>query len=317
MKHMWRRIEQFLRRKALAAAFGVFGVIAVSLACLPLAAQQQATMKQPAAEPQEQPGGKSFASPEDAAAALYAAARRNDEDMLLMILGPGAKDVIRWSDDPAVRKAHREEFVQKYDQMHRLVKEPDDTVALYVGAENWPMPIPLVEYKGAWYFDAELGKQEIMYRRIGRNEVEALEVCHVLVDAEKEYFAAAHQYTAKFVSTSGTHDGLYWNAASGSAKSPIGPYLAHAGLSGSDGGSVEPFHGYYYRILAGNQGEQGKMTSGFAIVASPAEYRSSGVMTFVMDQNGDAYEKDLGPATDKLAKQISTFNPDSTWKKVE
>jgi len=314
---MWRSIEQFLRRWAVAAFFAVFGAMAVSLACIPADAQSQATMKQSAAQPQEQPGGKSFASPEDAAAALYAAARRNDEDMLLMILGPGAKDVIRWSDDPAVRKAHREEFAQKYDQMHRLVKEPDDTVALYVGAENWPMPIPLVEYKGAWYFDAQLGKQEIMYRRIGRNEVEALEVCHALVDAEKEYFGEAHQYTAKFVSTSGTHDGLYWNAAGGSAKSPIGPYLAHAGVSGSDGGSLEPFHGYYYRILAGSQAEQGKMTGGFAIVAFPADYRSSGVMTFLMNQNGDAYEKDLGPQTNTLAKQISSFNPDSTWKKVE
>ena len=317
MKLMWRSTEQFIRRKALAVVFAVLGAIAASLACLPVGAQSQAAMKQPASELQEQSRGKSFASPEDAAAALYAAARRNDEDMLLMILGPGAKDVIRWSDDPAVRKAHREEFAQKYDQMHRLVKEPDDTVALYVGAENWPMPIPLVEYKGAWYFDAELGKQEIMYRRIGRNEVEALEVCHALVDAEKEYFGEAHQYTAKFVSTSGTHDGLYWSAAGGSAKSPIGPYLAHAGVSGSDGGSLEPFHGYYYRILAGSQAEQGKMTGGFAIVAFPADYRSSGVMTFLMNQNGDAYEKDLGPQTNTLAKQISSFNPDSTWKKVE
>jgi hypothetical protein len=312
---MSRSVEQFFRREAL--AFVVFSVIAVTLACLPVSAQHT-TMKQ--SEASEPPQGKSFASPEAAAAALYAAARKNDEDELLVILGPDAKDIVRWNNDPAVRKARREQFVQKYDQMHRLVKEPDDTVALYVGSENWPVPIPLVEYKGAWYFDAELGKQEILYRRIGRNEVEALEVCHVLVDAEKEYFSSAHEYTAKFVSTKGTHDGLYWND---SAKSPIGVYLAHASVDESGGENGEPFYGYYYRIVAfqgpsaAGGAEHGKMSGGFAIVAFPAEYRSSGVMTFLINQNGDAYEKDLGPTTDRLARQISAFNPDSTWKKVE
>lgn len=312
---MSRSTEQFLRRKAV--AFTVFSVIAMTVAFLPAGAQQP-TMKP--AEPSTAVEGKSFASPEAAAAALYAAARRNDEAELLAILGPGAKEIIHWNDDPAVRQARREEFVRKYDQMHRLVKEPDDTVALYVGAENWPVPIPLVEHKGAWYFDAELGKQEILYRRIGRNEVEALEVCHALVDAEKEYYASAHEYTARFVSTKGTHDGLYWD---GSTNSPIGPYLAHAGVSEFNGENREPFHGYYYRIVirqgpsAAGGVEHGKMSGGFAIVAFPAEYRSSGVMTFLMDQNGDAYEKDLGPTTDRLARQIIAFNPGSSWQKVE
>lgn len=305
--------KQFLRPKTVALV--AFAVIATALAGLPAGAQQTAAN---AAEPSKAPEGKSFATPEAAVAALYAAARRNDENELLAILGPGAKEIIHWSDDPAVRQARREEFVRKYDQMHRLVKEPDDTVALYVGAENWPAPIPLVEYKGTWYFDARLGMLEIMYRRIGRNEVEALEVCDVLVEAEKEYFASAHAYTAKFVSTKGTHDGLYWSATDGSTKSLIGPYLAHAGVSDSDGENHQPFHGYYYRIVTiqGSGAPVGKMT-GFAIVAYPAEYRSSGVMTFLMDQNGDAYEKDLGATTHSLAKQISAFNPDSTWKKVQ
>ena len=303
---MSRSMEQFHRNRAI--FFAIFSVILMILACLPVGAQQ--TTKP--AEPSKPPGGKSFASPEAAAAAVYAAARRNDEAELLAILGPGAKEIIHWNDDPAVRQARREEFVKRYDQMHRLVREPDDTVALYVGAENWPAPIPLVEYKGAWYFDAELGKQEILYRRIGRNEVEALEVCHALVDAEKEYFASAHEYTAKFVSTKGTHDGLYWSATDGRTKSLIGPYLAHAGVSGPEDENNKPFHGYYYRIVTLQS-----PTSGFAVLAFPAEYRSSGVMTFLMDQNGDAYEKDLGAATHRLARQISAFNPDSTWKKVQ
>lgn len=310
---MSRSTKQLLRTKTVAMV--AFAVIATALASLPAGAQQTAAK---AAEASKAPEGKSFATPEAAAAALYAAARRNDEAGLLVILGPGAKEIVYWNDDPAVRQARREEFARKYDQMHRLVKEPDDTVALYVGAENWPVPLPLVEYKGAWYFDAELGKQEMLYRRIGRNEVEALEVCHALVDAEQEYFASAHEYTAKFVSTKGTHDGLYWSATDSSTKSLIGPYLAHAGVRGSEDENNKPFHGYYYRIVTiqGSGAPAGKMT-GFAIVAYPAEYRSSGVMTFLMDQNGDAYEKDLGAATHSLAKQISAFNPDSTWKKVQ
>lgn len=310
---MSRSIKQSLRRQALPAVLVVSSVIAMTLACLPVDAQQAAA-KQASTQPSQPPGGRSFASPEDAVAALYASALRNDENELLAILGPGAKEVIHWNDDPAVRQARREEFVRKYDQMHRLVKEPDDTVALYVGAENWPAPIPLVEYKGAWYFDARLGKLEILYRRIGRNEIEALEVCHTLVDAEKEYFASAHHYTAKFVSTREARDGLYWV---GSAKSPIGPYLAHAGVSDSGGGNHQAFHGYYYRVLALPGAQDGKTTGGFAVVAFPAEYRTSGVMTFLMDQNGNAYQKDLGPPTNKVARAVKAFNPDSSWKKVE
>jgi hypothetical protein len=315
---MSRSIQQSFRRGAF-TAFAVFSAIAITLACLPVGAQQ-ATTQQASIALSEQPQGKSFASPEDAAAALYAAASSNEEGELLEIFGPGATAMIQWTNDPEARRVRREEFAQNYNQMHRLVSEPDGTVALYVGADNWPLPIPLVQYKGAWYFDAALGEKEILYRRIGRNEVEALEVCHALVDAEKQYFASAHEYTAKFVSDGKTRDGLYWSAAD-STESPIGPFLAHAGVS------QEPFHGYYYRILtlqgsgapggARNYIENGKMTGGFAILAFPAGYRSSGVMTFLMDQNGDAFEKDLGQTTDSLAGQISTYNPDSTWKKVE
>jgi hypothetical protein len=313
-----RSIEAGFRNYIL-TGLAVFFAVGMALAC-PLAnaqTAQQSDEKVPPVQITEQPQGKSFHTPGAAAAALYAAACRNDEKDLLAILGPNSKELIMWTDDAEVRKEHHQEFMRKYDQMHRLVREPDNTVALYVGSDNWPMPIPLVEYKGAWYFDADLGKQEVMYRRIGRNEMEALQVCSALVDAEKEYFAKDQQYTTKFVSTAGSHDGLYWGGPDSSAKSPIGPYLAHAGIDPTATTETEkPYHGYYYRIVS-SQGASGDKASAFAIVAFPADYRMSGVMTFIMDQNGNAYEKDLGQSTDQAARAISSFAPDSSWKKVE
>jgi hypothetical protein len=290
------------------AMLPAIGAIAIALTCLSAWAQRSEPAK--AYSPAEQPKAKAFAKPEDAVAAIYAAAKRDNEAELLVILGSDAKDLIEWSNDPDERKAHREMFTQKYEQMHRLVKEPDNTVALYVGSENWPLPIPLVEYKGTWFFDAELGRQEIRYRRIGGNEMEALEVCRTLVDAEKEYQAIAHQYTAKFVSGDNSHDGLYWKSAADATRSPIGPYLAQAGIGGPDITHAQPFHGYYYRI-------QLQGTESFAIIAFPAEYRSSGVMTFLVSQDGTAYEKDLGENTSTLAAKDSSSHEDNSWSKVE
>jgi hypothetical protein len=276
-----------------------------------------APAQQNAAPAASQPQGKSFAKPEDAAAALYAAAHRNDEQALLVILGPNAKDIVEWTDDANERRERREMFCEKYQQMHRLVKEPDHTVALYVGAENWPLPIPLIEYHGAWYFDTDLGKQEIRYRRIGRNEMAALEVCQTLVDAEKDYRAQQGQYTAKFVSDPNSHDGLYWKSADDSKKSPIGSYLAHAGVADNNL-ELQPFHGYYYRIVLRNEGANAdQKAGGFLIVAFPAEYHSSGIMTFVVDQNGVAHEKDLGDQFATLGKDVVASNPETSWKKVE
>jgi hypothetical protein len=295
---------KMMKRKLMGTA--ACAVIVMALACLPLNAQQAAEGN---ASPVVQPKGKSFAKPDDAAAAIYAAARRNDEAELLAIFGPDAKHILEWSADANKRQEERAQFAQKYEQMHRLTREPDHTVALYVGAENWPFPIPIVEYKGAWYFDADLGRQEIRYRRIGRNEMEALEVCRALVDAEKEYYANAHAYTAKLISTSDAHDGLFWKSENDGDRSPIGPYLARAGVD-SGGGSPEPFHGYFYRILL--QGSEG-----FAIVAYPAEYRSSGAMTFIVDSDGTAYENDLRRQTATGARQISSVHSNDSWKKVE
>jgi hypothetical protein len=304
-------------KKILATRLVLFSVLAISLATSCSVAQTQ----QSAPLITSQPKGKSFAKPEDAAAALYAASHRNDEEQLLIILGPDAKEILMWSDDPNERREHRERFAEKYRQMHRLVREPDSTIALYVGAENWPFPIPLVEYNRAWYFEADLGKQEVRYRRIGRNEMEALAVCRTLLDAEKEYRAEEHTYTAKFVSDSGSHDGLYWKSMDDSKKSPIGPYLAHAGVGANGSQNMQPFHGYYYRILLQNAGgganSDNAQADSFAIVAFPAEYRSSGIMTFLIDQDGMSYEKDLGDQSTALASDVASTHPDTTWKKVE
>ena len=303
MNYLDRGATAFVRQRISSLACLAFCLLSI---CGTIIAQP------PAKASPEEPSEKSFSSPENAAAALYAAARRNDDAELIQILGPDAREIIAFADDANERKARREHFAQKFDQMHRLVKEPDQTVALYVGSENWPFPVPLVEYDGAWYFDSELGKQEVLYRRIGRNEVEALEVCHALVDAESEYYGGAHHYTAKFISSEGSQDGLYWKG--GAKTSPIGPHLANAGVGESNSGGA-PFHGYHYRIilLDGGQGKQ----PGFAVMAFPAEYRSSGVMTFLMDQDGNAYEKDLGSATSVAYKQLSASRPDDSWKKVE
>lgn len=279
-----------------------------------LALAQQKTPDQTSSAVTEQPEGKAFRTPSGAAAALYAAARRDDENELLVILGPGAKKLVGWTDDANERAEERKIFADKYDQMHRLVKEPDNTVALYVGSENWPVPIPIVEYKGKWYFDTSVGRQEILYRQIGRNEMHALEVCNALIDAEKDYFSSAHKYTAKFISDGDSRDGLYWKASANGEKSPIGPYLANAGV-GESHSHGEPYYGYYYRIVLNSGSAEGG--AGFAVLAFPAEYRSSGVKTFFVPQDGIPYEKDLGPKSDDIARQVTSSSPDTTWSKVD
>ena len=212
--------------------------------------------------------------------------------------------------------------------MHRLVKEPDGTTILYIGAHNWPTPIPLVNKGSSWYFDTEAGKKEILYRRIGRNELSAIRVCQELVAAQKEYSAQHKEYAQKIFSDEGQHNGLYWKAAAGEPQSPIGPLVASAvaeGYGKSLEGPPTPYRGYYFHILVrqGKNGRaksyivNGKMTEGFAFVAYPAEYRSSGVMTFIVDQDGVVHEKDLGKKTDVLAKAMKEYNPNSTWRKAE
>jgi len=278
----------------------------------------------------QQPGQKTFSSAEDASHALVTAAQSNDEKAMLEILGAEGKQIVS-SGDEAEDAENRANFVEKYQEMHRLVKEPDGTTVLYIGAKNWPTPIPLMKKGNAWYFDTEAGKQEILYRRVGRNEMSTIRVCEELVAAEKEY-SAAHQneYAAKIFSDEGQHNGLYWKPAGGEPLSPVGPLVAAAvteSYATSLGNAPTPYRGYYYHILT-RQGKNvsggaksymvnGKMTGGFAFVAYPAEYRSSGVMTFMVGDDGTVYEKDLGRKTEALAKAMKEYNPNSGWQKAE
>ena len=277
----------------------------------------------------QQPGQKTFSSAEEASNALVTAARSNDEKAMLEILGPDGKRIVSSGDETEDANS-RANFVQRYQEMHRLVKEPDGTTILYIGAHNWPTPIPLVNKGSSWYFDSEAGKKEILYRRIGRNELSAIRVCQELVAAQKEYSAEHKEYAQKIFSDEGQHNGLYWKAAAGELQSPIGPLVASAvakGYGKSLEGPPTPYRGYYFHILV-RQGKNGpggaksyivngKMTEGFAFVAYPAEYRSSGVMTFIVDEDGVVYEKDLGKKTDVVAKAMTEYNPNSTWQKAE
>jgi hypothetical protein len=282
----------------------------------------------------QQPGQRTFASTEDAGRALLEAMQTQDERAPLNILGPDAKDVLS-SGDPSEDADARVGFVVKYEEMHRFVTEPNGMVTLVVGAENWPFPIPLVSNHGSWYFDTDAGKDEILFRRIGENELAAMEACSALVDAQKEYFARptgalSKQFAQKLVSDEGRHDGLYWHGAYDEYASPINPLIANAAAhenGSAPGFDPVPFHGYFFRILtsqgphapggARNYVVDGKMTGGFAFVAYPAEYRSSGVMTFIVDESGTIYEKDLGPNTRKLAEAMSAYDPDSSWQQPD
>ena len=277
----------------------------------------------------QQPGEKTFSSSQAASDALVTALKSDDEKALLEILGPDAKDIIS-SGDAAEDKATRTNFVKKYEEMHRLMKEPDGTTTLYIGAENWPTPIPLVDKSGAWYFNTDAGKQEILFRRIGENEMSAIRVCQELAAAQNEYFAKQNnEYAQKLASDAGKQDGLYWASTDKQSESPIGPLVANAGIPNGAPKNLHtppaPFHGYYFRIVT-RQGKSapggaadyivgGKMTGGFAFVAYPAEYRNSGVMTFIIGKDGVVYEKDLGKKTDTAAKSIKSYDPNATWKK--
>lgn len=277
----------------------------------------------------QQRGQKTFSSPEEASHALLTAMQSNDERALLEILGPDGKRIVSSGDETADAES-RANFVQKYQQCHRLVKEPDGTTTLYIGAENWPTPIPLVNKGNSWYFDTAAGEKEILFRRIGRNEMSAIRVCQQLVAAQKEYYASHNEYAQRIFSDEGQHNGLYWKVAQGEPESPIGPLVAAAAYEGypeHQNGIPTPYRGYYYRILT-RQGKNGpggakdyivngKMTDGFAFLAYPAEYRSSGVMTFIVGQDGVVYQKDLGKKTQAPAKAVKEYDPDSTWQKLE
>jgi hypothetical protein len=276
---------------------------------------------------------KVYDSPKSAVADLVAAVRTDDINRLVQIFGPDAKEIVSSGDKVADERA-RERFIKKYDEMNRLVRDKDGVVTLYIGAENWPFPVPLIDNHGAWQFDSVKGEKEILYRRIGHNEFDTIDTLQALVDAQKDYAGQLHDgasvkhYADKIMSSEGKHDGLYWKAESGEPTSPIGPLMAQATAEGyKKQAGPTPFHGYIYRILS-KQGaaarggamdymENGQLVKGFAIVAYPAEYRNSGVMTFLVNQNGTVYQKDLGPKTESIASSMTEYNPDRTWKVAE
>jgi len=264
----------------------------------------------------QQKGQKTFSSPEEASKALYAAASSNDNNALMEIFGPKGKELLS-SGDTAEDTANRANFAKRYEEMNRLVKEPDGTVTLYVGPHNWPYPIPLLNKGSVWYFDTEAGEKEIVYRRIGRNEMSAIHICQQLSAAQKEYFAQHSAYAVKMFSDEGKQDGLYWAATNNGPQSPIGPRVAWAFVNDpgtKQGAAAQPYRGYYFELLSGpGSGSAG----GFTFVAYPANYRSCGVKTFLVGADGVVYEKDLGKKTESVAKSLKTANPDGTWQKVE
>jgi hypothetical protein len=309
------RLERQLLR------FAVSGLLALSLGCLSSPVFGQA------------PGQRVFTSAEDAGREFFAAMQSQDEQAPLRILGPAGKDILS-SGDPEEDSDTRVGFVVKYQEMHRFVTEANGTVSLIVGAENWPFPIPLVNNHGSWYFDTPAGKDEILFRRIGKNELAAIDACRELVEAEDQYFARPpanlpNQFAQKLVSDEGRHNGLYWQGSDDESDSPINPLIAYArqNLPTDQVGQHVPFNGYMFRILT-SQGRHapggprnyivdGKMSAGFAFAAYPVEYRSSGVMTFIVNKSGTIYEKDLGPDTTKLAQAMIVYDPDSSWHKAE
>lgn len=276
---------------------------------------------------------QTFPSYHAAARAFVAAQRANDNAALLSILGAKAQDLLT-SGDPAQDEAARASFVKQFDEAHSFVHVAPDKVMLLVGATSWELPFPIEHVDGAWHFDADEGAQELAYRRIGQNELDAIKVCQALRDAQKAYAAVAHDgnpagvYAQRFNSKSGTQNGLYWEAKEGEAQSPTGTLIADATSENIDEAQrihkPIPFHGYYYRILkaqgahakggAKDYVADGKMTGGFAFVAYPAEYRSSAVMTFIVGPQGIVYQKDLGATTEEDAKAMTLYDPDPTWR---
>jgi hypothetical protein len=276
---------------------------------------------------------RTFASPEEAVKALVEALKSKDAKALEAIFGPGSKDLVS-SGDPVADSAEYERTVNHLEQKTRL-EQSAGKVILHAGNEEWPFAIPIVKKDALWRFDLKQGREEILARRIGRNELSAIQFCLAYVDAQREYALKDRdtdgllEYAQKFRSDTGKKNGLYWDVKAGEAQSPLGPLAAVAQKQGysTKREKPEPYLGYYYRILKAQGKEalggaydyvvKGKMIGGFALVAYPAKYASSGVMSFIVNQDGVVYEKDLGRNTEKSVQAMKLFNPDSSWKKVE
>lgn len=281
----------------------------------------------------ETPAQKTFESPADAGAALFEAAKAGDRNALLAIFGPDGKEIL-FTGDEVEDKNHIQDFVAAYGQMNRWGKIQGGEI-LYIGADNYPFPIPLGQNSsGKWYFDTAAGKDEVLARRIGGGELTAIATLSALTDAQHQYFSQVHdgndvkQYAQKFISDDGKHNGLYWPVPSGQAPSPLQPLAEFARSLGytKAGDKPQPFNGYYFKLLD-KQGDKaiggakdfvvnGQMTGGFGILAYPAEYRNSGIMTFLVGTDGIVYQKDLGNKTHDVAADMAEYNPGDGWERV-
>ena len=298
----------------------VSAVVAIGLGNTPAAGAEQRT----------------FGGPEEATQDLVGALSASDTQLAEAILGPDGEKLLH-SGDAIADQTARQRFLSAYIQQHRLEYEGDDKVVLHVGEEDWPLPIPIVRKNGAWLFDSAAGAEEILNRRIGRNELNAIQVCLAIVDAQREYAATDHDgsgvraFARRLVSTPGARDGLYWPTGDAEEPSPLGPLAARAVEEGypasPTAGTPVPYHGYFYRILTG-QGEHakggaydylvdGRMVGGFALVAYPARYGVSGIMTFIVNHDGAVYQKDFGEDSSQLARSTTKFDPDQSWSRIE
>jgi Protein of unknown function (DUF2950) len=272
-----------------------------------------------------------FNTPDAAVEALVAAARRGDTGAVVSILGPGSQELVS-SGDPVEDANVRQEYLTAYDAQHRIVTESGKPAILVIGQNDWPFPIPIVQHDGQWSFDTAAGREEVLARRIGRNELGAMKAMLAYWDAQNEYADTFKDkngqavYAQKIVSSPGKKDGLYWPTSGNEPDSPLGEAVANATQKGYRVGAGEPYHGYYYKILT-SQGAnapggavdyvvRGNMIGGFGLVAYPAEYGTSGIVTFIINNDGDIYERDLGPGTSRIASRMTSFNPDHTWRKV-
>jgi hypothetical protein len=303
----------------------------VILSCCFTQAQEQSTAKQTASPSQMQ---KKFDTPQLAMQALVQASDPYDANAMVEILGPEGKEIVQ-SADPVQDKNRAEHFAAMAREKNSVTVDPKNPAraTVLVGNNDWPFPVPLIKKGGKWLFDSKAGKQEIVYRRVGANELDAIQVCRGFVDAQEEYASdihdnsGIHQYAQKIISTPGKHDGLYWKNEDGSAGGPVGEAVARAIDEGYSAKERSGYHGYYFKVLKG-QGPAaplgqldymvgGAMIGGFALVAVPAEYRVTGVNTFMVSYNGIVYEKDLGQDSLNIVKAMDRYNPDKTWHRTD
>jgi hypothetical protein len=317
MKHS-NPFTYFSRLSAIALFAGVWGVLSAGLH----AAEQQEAPRKPAV------AQRLFASPDDAVKALQTAAEAKDKTALGEIFGPQYSELATGDATQDANNAQR--FAAVMAQRCRLVQEGEDKITLEVGTNNWPMPIPLVKADGQWHFDTAAGKEEIINRHIGKNELHAIGVCRAYVIAQRQYASVnagqEASYALKFKSAPGKKDGLYWPSVENEPASPFGPLVAEAHAEGyvkHNGSGPQPFHGYYFRILTGQGGaapggkksymSQGLLAGGYALVAYPEHWDQSGIMTFIVNQDGKIFERNLGEKTSRIAGAMKEYNPDSQW----